>query len=145
VSLENFTRFFTWSYQEAIYSYHYWYAFLFFLLLLLLFWALGKIKRDLLPVFKDDDGLVRITPHALHELVKKTCEDMEGIFNPTTTINKKGNAIRLDVQLRIQTDCNVQETRLELKKRLEDVMVKKLNFDNFEGVDILIKGFQSKK
>lgn len=70
---------------------------------------------------------------------------MEGIFNPTTTINKKGNAIRLDVQLRIQTDCNVQETRLELKKRLEDVMVKKLNFDNFEGVDILIKGFQSKK
>jgi hypothetical protein len=70
---------------------------------------------------------------------------MEGIFNPTTTINKKGSAIRLDVQLRIHTDCDVQETRLELKKRLEDVMVKKLNFDNFEGVDILIKGFQSKK
>ena len=77
-------------------------------------------------MFKDDEGLVRITPHALHELVRKTCEDMEGIFNPTTTIKKKSSGIRLDVQLRIQTDCNVQETRLELKKRLEDVMIKKV-------------------
>ncbi len=103
------------------------------------------MKQDLLPVFKDDEGVVQITPHALHELVKKTCEEMEGIFNPNTTIKKKGNAIRLAVQLRIQTDCNVQETRLELKRRLEEVMIKKLNFDNFDGVDILIKGFQTKK
>ena len=48
------------------------------------------MKQDLLPVFKDDEGVVQITPHALHELVKKTCEEMEGIFNPNTTIKKKG-------------------------------------------------------
>jgi hypothetical protein len=145
VSFEKIKSFFNWSYPEALQSPYYWYALLLFLVLVLILWALSKMKQDLLPVFKDDEGVVQITPHALHELVKKTCEEMEGIFNPNTTIKKKGNAIRLAVQLRIQTDCNVQETRLELKRRLEEVMIKKLNFDNFDGVDILIKGFQTKK
>ena len=134
-----------WSYPEAIQSPYYWYVFAFFIFLVVTLWVLSKMKTELLPVFKDEEGVVQITPHALHELVKKTCEDMAGIYNPNTGIKKRGSAIRLDVQLRIQTDCNVQETRLELKRRLEEVMIKKLNFDNFDGVDILIKGFQTKK
>ena len=40
------------------------------------------MKQDLLPVFKDDEGVVQITPHALHELVKKTCEEMRRYLQP---------------------------------------------------------------
>ena len=51
--------------------------------------------------------------------------------------------LRLDIHLKVNPDCNVKETRTSIRERLEEIMVKNLNFSNFGGVDIIIKGFQS--
>ncbi len=131
-----------WNLQEALRSPLYFYLLILFLFLVLTFWSLRKVRRDLVSVFSDKDGKVQITPHALQELVKRTCEEMNGIFFPNTSIKKNGNSIRLHVRLVIKTDCNIKETREELRRKLEIVMVEKLNFDNFGGIDLVIKGFK---
>ena len=40
-----------------------------------------RIKKDLVSILSDEDGNVRITPHALQELVSKSCLNMEGIHS----------------------------------------------------------------
>ena len=131
--------------EQVFESTVYWYFVAFFVFLILCFWIMRKLRRELVPVFKDDEGDVQITPHALEELVRKTCQNMKGIYSPNTKVILKGQSIRLHVRLDIQKDCMVKETRAELKSKLETVLTENLSFSNFGGVDIVIKGFQEKE
>ena len=68
MKLDDLKTLYHWSVSEALNSPVYWYIFLIFLFLVLVLWSLRKMKKDLVPVFSDDDGKVQITPHALQEL-----------------------------------------------------------------------------
>ena len=60
--------------EQVFESTVYWYFVAFFVFLILCFWIMRKLRRELVPVFKDDEGDVQLTPHALEELVIKTCQ-----------------------------------------------------------------------
>ena len=111
-------------------------------LLILLLWIVKRVKKELVPILSDEEGNVRITPHALQELVSKSCTEMEGIHAPSTTITCRNGTVRLLVRLQVNTDCNVKQARKQLKEKLEDIMVENLCFTNFGGVDLIIKGFK---
>ena len=132
-----------WTIEEALQQEIWWYAWALFILLVAILWTYKRIKKDLVPILSDDDGNVRITPHALQELVSKSCLNMEGIHSPTTSIVKKGNQIRLLVRIQVNTESNIQEARKKLKERLEHIMIENLCFSNFGGVDLIIKGFKN--
>ena len=137
-------HFLSWSFSDAIEEPIYWYAFILLLFLCALFIVIRKFRKELIQVFADGEGHVHITPHALHELVRKTCEEIPGIFAPVTAIKTKGDNFRLDISIRIKQDCNIKETRQTLRNKIETIMVENLSFTNFEGLDIVIKGFQGK-
>ena len=131
------------TFEEAVDKPVYLYAIVLLALLLVALLLVRSLKRELIEVFSDDEeGLVQITPHALHELVGRTCEAFPEINSPSTRIRKDAKGLRLDVHLKVKPDCNVKDTRTQLKERLEEVMITNLNFSNFGGVDIVIKGFQ---
>ena len=132
-----------WTIEEALEKEIWWYAWVLFILLVAILWTYKRIKKDLVPILSDEDGNVRITPHALQELVSKSCLNMEGIHSPTTSIVKKGNQIRLLVRIQVNTESNIQEARKKLKERLEHIMIENLCFSNFGGVDLIIKGFKN--
>ena len=132
-----------WTIEEALEKEIWWYAWVLFILLVAILWTYKRIKKDLVPILSDEDGNVRITPHALQELVSKSCLNMEGIHSPTTSIVKKGNQIRLLVRIQVNTESNIQEARKKLKDRLEHIMIENLCFSNFGGVDLIIKGFKN--
>ena len=46
-------------------------------------------------------------PHALHELVRRTCEAFPEINSPSTRIRKM-QGLRLDIHLKVKPDCNVK-------------------------------------
>ena len=130
------------SFQEAIQQPVYWYALILLLFLILVLWSIRKLRNDLVPVFHDDEGDVQITTQALQELVKKSCQGIEGISAPTTKIKMKGGSIRLYVRLSVDPQGEIKEIRTLLRNNIEKIMVENLNFANFGGVDIVIKGFQ---
>ena len=130
------------TFEEALDKPIYLYAVGLLVLLIAALWVVRSLKRELIPVFSDEEGLVQITPHALHELVRRTCEAFPEINSPSTRIRKDGQGLRLDIHLKVKPDCNVKDTRTQLRERLEEVMIANLNFSNFGGVDIVIKGFQ---
>ena len=132
-----------WTIEEALEKEIWWYACLLFILLVAILWTYKRIKKDLVPILSDEDGNVRITPHALQELVSKSCLNMEGIHSPTTSIVKKGNQIRLLVRIQVNTESNIQEARKKLQEKLEHIMIENLCFSNFGGVDLIIKGFKN--
>ena len=132
-----------WTIEEALGKEIWWYSWALFILLVAILWTYKRIKKDLVPILSDEDGNVRITPHALQELVSKSCLNMEGIHSPTTSIVKKGNQIRLLVRIQVNTESNIQEARKKLKERLEHIMIENLCFSNFGGVDLIIKGFKN--
>jgi len=130
------------TFAEAIDEPLYLYAAVLLVLLVASILVIRSFKKELIPVFSDEEGLVQITPHALHELVRKTCEAFPEVNSPSTRIRKDAKEIRLDIHIKVKPDCNVKDTRTLLRKRLETVMITNLNFSNFGGVDIVIKGFQ---
>ena len=52
-----------------------------------------KIRKDLVPILSDEEGKCHITPHALQELVSKSCLGMDGIHSPSTNIIFEGDQI----------------------------------------------------
>ena len=104
-----------------------------------------KAKSELVSVFKDDEGAVQITPQALRELVRKSCASIPGVHSPSTKIFTKSNQVRLLVKLEVEPSSQVKLIRSQLNQKLEQVMVENLNFSNFGGIDIVIKGFQDAK
>jgi hypothetical protein len=130
------------TFAEAIDEPLYLYAAVLLVLLVVSILVIRSFKKELIPVFSDEEGLVQITPHALHELVRKTCEAFPEVNSPSTRIRKDAKEIRLDIHIKVKPDCNVKDTRTLLREQLETVMITNLNFSNFGGVDIVIKGFQ---
>ena len=118
-------------------------ALLFFVLLLL--YLLRKFRRELILAFSDEEGAVQITPNALHELVRKSCEDLDAVHSPTTKIVHLRGKLRLHVRLRVDADCNIKETRSALRERVELVLVGNLGLKHFGGVDVVVKGFRENK
>ena len=143
MSLSKIKQIYHSTFLEAVEEPLYLYAFCLLVFLIIALTVAKSFKKELIPVFADEEGLVKITPHALHELVRKTCEVFPEVNSPSTRIRLKGRELRLDIHLKVNPDCNVKETRTSIRERLEEIMVKNLNFSNFGGVDIIIKGFQS--
>ncbi|OUU25527.1 MAG: hypothetical protein CBC04_06555 [Verrucomicrobia bacterium TMED44] len=137
--------FWLWTLEQAVTKPIWWYSWGVLLLLCLLLWVSKRIKKDLVPILSDEEGNVRITPHALQELVSKSCLTMPGIHSPSTSIKNNGGQIRLLVRIQVNTDCNVKDARKQLKDKLEHIMVENLCFSNFGGVDLIIKGFREAK
>lgn len=115
------------------------------LFLLLLLYLLRKFRRELILAFSDEEGVVKITPNALHELVRKSCENLDAVHSPTTKIVHFRGKLRLHVRLRVDADCNIKETRSALRERVEDVLVGNLGLKHFGGVDVVVKGFRENK
>lgn len=133
---------FNWSFSEAINNPLYLYAIGLFFLLCLILYIIRRLKKDLINIFEDDNGNVQITHDALHELAGKTCEEIPGVFVPSTTIFTKRGTVRLSVRIRIKQDCNIKEIRSKIQDSIEKTMVQNLSFNNFQGCDVIIKGFQ---
>jgi hypothetical protein len=142
MSFPNIKDIFYMTFSEAIDEPLYLYAIGLLVFLIASLFVIRSFKRELIPVFSDEEGLVQITPHALHELVRKTCGAFPEVNSPSTRIRKDAKELRLDIHIKVKPDCNVMDTRTQLRKRLEEVMIANLNFSNFGGVDIVIKGFQ---
>ena len=131
--------------KEAVLSPVFWYSLLSVLFLLILWGIIKKTRSELVSVFCDEEGAVQITPLALRELVRKSCATIPGVHSPSTKIFKKSGEVRLLVKLHVEQDCKVKAIRSQLREKLEVVMVNNLNFANFSGVDVIIKGFQDSK
>lgn len=130
---------------QAISSPLLWYGLGIVFFLLLLWKLIRSSQPQLVSVFTDDEGAVKITPQALRELVRKSCADLPGVHSPSTKIFTKSNQVRLLVKLEVEPGSQVKLIRSQLNQKLEQVMVENLNFSNFGGIDIVIKGFQDAK
>ena len=137
-------KFLTWNFSEAVNHPAYGYSILLLIFLCFFLFLVRKLRTELIHVFSDEEGNVQITPNALHELVRKSCDGIPGIFSPATSIIRKGQNFRLNVRIHIRQDCNIKETRLTLQKEIESTLIENLSFTNFDGTDVVIKGFQGK-
>jgi len=131
--------------KQAISSPLLWYGLGIVFFLLLLWKLIRSSQPQLVSVFTDDEGAVKITPQALRELVRKSCADLPGVHSPSTKIFTKSHQVRLLVKLEVEPGSQVKLIRSQLNQKLEQVMVENLNFSNFGGIDIVIKGFQEAK
>ena len=140
MALDNF---WLWTLNEAVTKEIWWYSWFGLFFLVSLLWFFKKIRKDLVPVFSDEKGKVHITPHALQELVSKSCIEIQEIHSPSTNIIFEGDQIRLKVRIQVKIDCNIQEARKKLKEKLEHILIDNLCFSKFGGVDLIVKGFKT--
>jgi len=101
------------------------------------------LKTELIPAFQDKQGSVHVTPHALHELVRKSCEQIEEVKSRNTRISMDRGKLSLDIRLQVNGDTNINEARARLRNHLDAVLVDNLGLKNFTGVNITIVGFKT--
>lgn len=139
---EDWLNFRNWTFEEAIDNPIYLYA-LFILFILCVLWIfISKLKQELIPVFSDDEGDVKITQNALHELVKNASHEIDGVFAPATTIYRRNSGLHLKIRILIKKNSNIKEIRSALQKTIEQTLIDNLSFNNYSGSDIIIKGFK---
>ncbi|MBL63016.1 MAG: hypothetical protein CMI30_06350 [Opitutae bacterium] len=102
-----------------------------------------KLKTELIPAFQDKQGSVHVTPHALHELVRKSCEQIEEVKSRNTQIMFDRGKLTLNVRLQVNSDTVINEARARLRNHLDVVLVDNLGLKNFTGVNITIVGFNT--
>ena len=102
-----------------------------------------KLKTELIPAFQDKQGSVHVTPHALHELVRKSCEQIEEVKSRNTQIMFDRGKLSLNVRLQVNSDTVINEARARLRNHLDAVLVDNLGLKNFTGVNITIVGFNT--
>ena len=111
--------------------------------LLGLFVLARKLKTELIPAFEDNEGSVHLTAHALHELVRKSCEQIEEVKSRNTRISMNRGKLSLNVRLQVNGDCKINEIRTRLKNHLKIVLVDNLGLKNFGEINITVVGFKS--
>ena len=129
--------------KEALSSPVFGYSLLVVCCMLFCWWLIRKTKTDLVSVFSDNEGAVQITPQALRELVRKSCETIPGIHSPSTKIFKKSQKIWLLVGLRVEPNCKVKETRHQLRESVKKLWLKTLTSQILGEWMLLSKDFRT--
>ena len=102
----NWLSFKDWTLETAINDPIYLFSIISLLTLVCLLFLINRLKQELIPVFSDDDGEVKITHTALHELVRNASRKIPGIFSPNTNIVQRRGGIyfKIRIQLKKQFD-----------------------------------------
>jgi len=138
----NWLSFKDWTLETAINDSIYLFSIISLLTLICLLFLINRLKQELIPVFSDNDGEVKITHTALHELVRNASRKIPGIFSPNTNIIRKGGGIYLKIRIQLKNNSDFKEIRSQLQTSIEQTLTKELCFKNYKGSEIIIKGFK---
>ncbi len=114
-------------------------------LLLLLLWILScKFKDNSLLAYKTDNGNVKVSQHALTDLIRHICKNEHGISQLKTKIYHKRKHLNIQIRLRLESGSHLKTIEHGLQSSIREALSNTLGIDSLGQIDILATGIQSK-
>lgn len=110
---------------------------LLFILIFLKIW----FKKHWLSITSSKLGKVRMSKHALYEVVYGICKDIDGIIHPHIKLTIKRKKINIDINIKLGICKNLSSITVEIQNKLNEVLVNDLGLSNVGKINVIVSGF----
>lgn len=115
------------------------------LALLLLLWLVRKVTRrkpKRVKAFSDNTGSVYVSIHAITDLIRATCEHIDGISKPRVHLRQKKGVTHLELRLRLESGSRIREIRNAIRDHLKQTLETNLGFDHLGSITVVIDEYK---
>ena len=114
-------------------------------LVVALFWFMLLLRRPpkAIRAFSDASGEVLISLQALTDLVRASCNQLEGISKPRIRLKTRRGVTSLRLHLRLESGARIREIREALKNHLKNTLQSNLGFENLGEITIVIDEYKT--
>ncbi len=110
-------------------------------LFLLIFFA-ARRKPKAIRAFSDSSGEVLISLQALSELVRSSCDQLDGVTRPKIRLKVRKGTTSLRLHLRLESGSRIREIREALKTHLKMTLQDNLGFEKLGDITIVVDEYK---
>ncbi len=112
-------------------------------LVLVLVLKMSTRKPKMIKAFSDTSGAVYVSTHAVIDLVRATCEHIEGISRPRVRLKDKRGVTHLDLHLRLESGSRIREIRDALRQHLKGTLQDNLGIENLGNITVIVSEYKA--
>lgn len=116
------------------------------LVVLLLFFVFVLLRRrqpKSVLAYSTENGDVRVHRSAIVELVRTSCEQLEGVSRPNVTIRVKNRLIHFEVRIKLAGGGHLKTVEQTLQTHLRKALSENLGIEDLGRIHVIATGFQS--
>ena len=93
--------------------------------------------------YTTENGRVMVSRHAIIDLVRTSCEQLESVSKPLVKIKGKGQTTHLEVRIVLLSGGRLREIEQTLQSHLREALTENLGIESLGHINILATGFKS--
>lgn len=113
------------------------------ILVLVLVVRMASRKPKMIKAFSDTSGAVYVSTHAVIDLVRATCEHIEGVSKPRVRLKDKRGVTHLDLHLRLESGSRIREIRDALRQHLKGTLQDNLGIENLGNITVIVSEYKA--
>jgi len=113
-----------------------------FLVLILLLKIVNR-KPRVIKAFSDSSGSVLVSIHAITDLIRATCQHIEGVSRPRIKVRVKRGVTSLELRLRMESGSRIREIRNAIRAHLKKTLETNLGFDHLGKITVVIDEYKA--
>ena len=95
--------------------------------------------------YSTENGRVTVSRSAIVELVQATCQQLQDVSKPHVKIKSKGETSHFEVSIKLMSGASLRRIEQTLQSHLRQALTENLGIENLGHINIVAKGFKSKK
>jgi uncharacterized alkaline shock family protein YloU len=112
-------------------------------LVLILVIKMASRKPKMIMAFSDVSGSVYVSVNAVTDLVRATCEHIDGISKPRVRLREKRGVTHIDLHLRLESGSRIREIRDALREHLKHTLQYNLGIENLGNITVVISEYKA--
>lgn len=93
--------------------------------------------------YSTENGDVLVSRHAIVELVRTSCEQLEDVAKPSVKVRVKGKTTHFEVRIKLQSGGHMREIEQTLQGHLRRALSENLGIESLGRITIIATGFKS--
>lgn len=93
--------------------------------------------------YSTENGDVLVSRHAIVELVRTSCEQLENVAKPSVKVRVKGKTTHFEVRIKLQSGGHMREIEQTLQSHLRRALSENLGIESLGRINIIATGFKS--
>lgn len=95
--------------------------------------------------YATENGRVMVSRHAIIDLVRTTCEQLESVSKPLVKIRGKGQTTHIEVRIVLLSGGRLREIEQTLQSHLREALTENLGIESLGHINIIATGFKSRR
>jgi uncharacterized alkaline shock family protein YloU len=102
-------------------------------------WRKGVLLTD------SDNGSIRVSSAALHDLVTSACSQIDIVRKPKVRFRTEGGRLHLHAKVRLAAGRRITDVYEEMKRELTSTLEQTLGYERIGTIDVTVTGFEKSK